>query len=606
MRPVLHSIVRYPVKGLNGVPETKAELQPGRGLAHDRMLAIENGTAAAVDRGGWNPRETFFHLAKNEDVARLTTDLADGVLTLGFPNGHVGRVRLDDEHFGTDASTVDGLLGDVLPHGPLGAPRLIRTGIGLWDWPQAHLSIINIATIEALSEAAGVSVDPRRFRGNLLVSGLPAWGELDLLGRRIRIGDSVLEVFQPTDRCRATTVDPESALSDLNVPGLLASRFGHMFCGVYARVIEGGAIELGHELKAADAPLVTSGLTVKASWPRTARIVDVRRENDSVTSLWLRDAVGLAPTALPGQHVRLHLVGARAPAWRCYTVSGVHGDLVRISVKRGGRVSSALHDQFAVDDSLLITGPFGSVTLDRKQDDDLVLLSAGVGITPTIAMLRSLVAEESTRRVRIVHVDRSAVEVALWSEVLEACRVLENASAELFLTRDTEQNRELAGARPGRPTASDLAVSMAGLDAGRVTAYACGPDPFTRDIRSFLEAWGLPHSAVHVERFFSPSTAELVAPKAPSTAGPHRVSVGTTSLEWVAASGSILDAVEGAGIDWPSGCRSGACGTCVRTLRAGTIEYLIPPLSPPDDGDVLTCCSAPTSDLVFESPTGHP
>lgn len=596
-------IVRYPVKGLPGVSDTTATVAPGRGLRYDRGLAIDRGAIPARDAGGWNPRETYFHLAMTEQIALLGTELRDpeseaAVLTIRA-GGHAVDVRLDPAGYAADAPAADALLEAALPAGPLGAPALRRTGVPLWDWPAAQLSLINLATLRTLTEVSGVEVDLRRFRGNLYLDGLAPWEEFSLLGRRIRMGGAEFEVFQPTDRCRATTIDPVRAVSDLNVPALLAGRFGHMYCGVYARPVTAGAIRVGDRLDVVDEP-VPAIARATPSWPRRGTVLSSEPAGGSVQSFWVEDAAGLAPSAVPGQHIRVHLPGEVAPAWRCYTISGVRDGAFRVSVKRDGRISSALHDRFAPGESLVITGPFGDVTLAEAEGRDIVLLSAGVGITPTAAMLHGLVGTATAgRRVRVLHVDRDVASVPLWDEVVASAA---DASAEvrLHLTRAPDHDLAAFGAIAGRPGADALSAVLAGLDPDRVAVYACGPAGFTAGVRRELAILGVPDEQIHVEVFFSPTTAELTEPRHPSTTGPHVIRVGEDAIEWRPGSGSLLDAVEGIGIPWPSGCRTGACGTCVRRLRAGTVEYLTDPVSPPRAGTVLVCCSVPTSDVELD------
>jgi ferredoxin-NADP reductase/uncharacterized protein YcbX len=650
--PYVERVVRYPVKGLPGVPVAAHEsvaLEPGRGLRWDRSHAIEHGLVQPGTATGWNPRETYFHLAKHERIAAIRTSLDGGegdhpVLTLTAPDGRAASVDLGGERDRTGhvpaeraepvrdeasaspaaepadaarAPGVDGLLAELLPAGPAGPPALVRTAAaGLWDWPAAHLSIINLATVDALAEAAGEPVDPRRFRGNLYLGGLPAWGELALLGRRIRLGDAVLEVFQVTDRCRATTINPLDAVSDLNVPALLASRFGHMFCGVYARVVEPGRFAPGDPIELVDADPDARSLESEPAWPRTARVVARRDESSTVTSIWLSDPLGFLPAAKPGQHVRVHLPGAAAPSWRCYTISAVEPGpdgtpgsdggpgRLRISVKRDGRISTALHDDVEIGGELVVTGPFGDVTLDPDATGDLLFVSAGAGITPTVAMLRALAAgvggdADRPRRIRVLHVERTAAELPLWDEVRAACAAL-GAEASVYLTRDAPEQVARLGATAGRPGAAGLAAALADLDVTSTTAYVCGPGTFTADVRATLDTLGVAPDRVHAEVFFSPTAAELTEPQPPSTTGPHRIALGDDVAVWRAESGSVLDAVEGIGVDWPSGCRVGACGTCARVLRAGEVEYLTEPLVPPPAGSVLVCCTAPTTDVVFE------
>jgi ferredoxin-NADP reductase/uncharacterized protein YcbX len=601
------NIVRYPVKGLAGIAaDGPVDLVPGRGLRWDRSHAIENGVVPPRSAEGWNPRETYFHVAKNEQLVRLATALDDAesphpVLRLTLPDGREAALRLGEETL--QAQAVDALLGAVLPSGPLGPPALVRRSGGLWDWPAAHLSIINLATLETVAAASDHPVDPRRFRANLYLDGLPAWAELGLLGRRVRIGGAVLEVFQPTDRCRATTVDPVTAVSDLNVPALLASRFGHMFCGVYARVVHAGAIAAGDEVS-----IIGPGgprPTGSREWPRLSTVLDRVQESPSVVSFWLDDPLGLLPGAAAGQHVRIHLPTVETPSWRCYTISGVEPGRFRISVKRDGTVSRFLNESLSVGSDLAVSGPFGDVTFERAPDESggVLLLSAGVGITPTVAALRAMGTVRG--RVRVVHVEKSGDDLSLWHEVVALCAALPDARAQLHLSREDEGRAAGFGAIAGRPSDAHLGVVLAelsGQHGSAVQAYACGPGTFSTDLRERLSALGLPPERFAHEVFFSPTAASAGPMRTASTTGPHRLRFGEQETSWVRTSGSILDAIEGVGADWPSGCRAGACGTCARTLRSGTVEYLSDPLSPPPPGTVLVCCTAPTSDVVLEPP----
>ncbi len=604
--PRIVSIVRYPVKGLPGVVADGAvSLLPGRGLRWDRSHAIENGRVELAAPTAWNSREAYFHVARHEGIVRFAVglDAAEGdepVLSLTAPDGRAASAPLTAAT--DDASPVTALLRAALPGGPIGPVRLIRTGVtGLWDWPDAHLSVINLATVRALEEAGGAPVDPRRFRGNLLVDGIPAWGELALLGRRVRVGGAILEFFQPTDRCRATTIDPASGVSDVNVPGLLASRFGHMYCGVYARVVSAGPVRAGDTLLALDDGPVAD-LEAEAGWPRTGRIVARENVGERSVSLWIEDPIGLLGESDPGQHLRVHVAGEPAPAWRSYTVSATAPGRARITVRRDGRLSSALHERFGTGDELVVTGPFGDVTLDRAAGRDVVLLSAGSGITPTVAMLRVLATGDPARRVRVLHVERGRRDLALWDEAMAACAALPDATATLHLSRPDPADADVAGARPGRPTAADAVAMLRGLDPADLDVFVCGPALFTAELRAALVGADVPAERVHAEVFYSPTTAELTAPRAPSSAGPHRIVAGPAEARWRPSSGSILDAVEGVGQDWPSGCRTGACGTCVRRVRSGTVEYLVDPIVPPPSGSVLVCCSAPTSDIELDPP----
>jgi uncharacterized protein YcbX len=92
-------------------------------------------------------------------------------------------------------------------------------------------------------------VHPLRFRGNVYVSGWPAWREFDLMGEEIALGSARLKIVRRTKRCAATNVDPDTGMRDLSIPDMLRQQFGHADCGVYAEVVEGGEIVVGDELR---------------------------------------------------------------------------------------------------------------------------------------------------------------------------------------------------------------------------------------------------------------------------------------------------------------------------------------------------------------------
>jgi uncharacterized protein YcbX len=117
------------------------------------------------------------------------------------------------------------------------------------DVARKVVSIINLASVAAVEDAAGAPVNPLRFRGNLYITGWPAWREFDLLGADLTIGQTArLKVVKRIQRCAATDVDPETGIRDLTVPRTLLQNFDHTDCGVYAEVIAAGDISVGDSI----------------------------------------------------------------------------------------------------------------------------------------------------------------------------------------------------------------------------------------------------------------------------------------------------------------------------------------------------------------------
>lgn len=247
--PCLTDLFRYPVKGLSAERLAATTLTPGHGLPDDRRYALLYGTEAAeeaeTDLGTWRPKRHFLMLARQARLAALRCcyDAAAGTLALHQGARELANGRLadpDDRH--RLAAAVATFLGP-----DISAPvRLVEAqGCLFSDNPEPLLSLLNLASVRALAEVVGAPVDPRRFRANLWLDGAPAWAELNWSGRTLEIGAARLTCVGPIDRCAATTVNPDTAERDLNLPRILQKTYGHVDCGVFLRVRDGGRIAPG-------------------------------------------------------------------------------------------------------------------------------------------------------------------------------------------------------------------------------------------------------------------------------------------------------------------------------------------------------------------------
>jgi uncharacterized protein YcbX len=250
----IEAIYRYPVKGLSPQKLARTSLAPGRTMPADRLYAIENGpTGFDVAAPAYFPKIRFLMLMRNERLAALRTDYDEGSHTLTI--GHEGReIARGDLRTKAGRLAIEAFFRRFMPDELNGPPKVL-SGEGAPAGPHSFsdvarkvVSIINLASVAEVESAVGSAVDPVRFRGNIYVSGWPAWHEFDLLGAELAIGDARLKVVKRIVRCAATNVDPATGVRDLAIPQTLQRSFGHADCGIYAEVVAGGDIATGDAL----------------------------------------------------------------------------------------------------------------------------------------------------------------------------------------------------------------------------------------------------------------------------------------------------------------------------------------------------------------------
>jgi uncharacterized protein YcbX len=250
--PRIAALYRYPVKGLMPEPLDRVRLTSGETFPNDRAYAIENGASGFDPRAPRHlPKANFLMLMRNERLAGLDARFDDATATLTLRRD--GEV-LAEGSLATEAGRraveafFDAFAADEL-RGP--AKVLHVPGFSFSDVAAKVVSLINLESVRDLGARLGTEVNPLRFRGNILVEGLPAWAELDLVGKRVAIGNVVLEGMDRIVRCAATNVNPETADRDLAIPRSLLELYGHGDCGAYLRVVEGGELRVGDSLEIA-------------------------------------------------------------------------------------------------------------------------------------------------------------------------------------------------------------------------------------------------------------------------------------------------------------------------------------------------------------------
>lgn len=249
------ALYRHPVKGFTPEPLALAALRAHDGFPDDRLYAVENGPSGFdPEAPAFIPKSRFTVLAQIPEVARIRTRYDAGVFTAETAGRgqaicdlrtEAGRIAL--------AVWLETAIGAEHLRGPL---KVVHApGHRFFDHPQGAVSVLNLASVQALGRKLGKVLDPLRFRANLHVSDWPAWAELGLEpGARLRLGGAVVEVFKPIVRCVATHVDPATGVRDIEVVQALRTLEGHLHCGLYVQVIQGGVVSAGDPAEAPDLP----------------------------------------------------------------------------------------------------------------------------------------------------------------------------------------------------------------------------------------------------------------------------------------------------------------------------------------------------------------
>lgn len=238
----LHQIVRYPVKGLPAITLSEVALTAGEQLPGDRRFAFWRGDDAP--EGGRSPHQRRFNFRQVADdnalAALRAASSAPAAIDITAPDGSSVSVDLE-----TDAgrAALAEWIGQYLG---IGKPTLLESmgGQGFTDIGDKTLSLMNLNSIADLSEKAGQPIETERMRGNLYVE-MPAWSELDLIGKRITVGAVEFEVDSPVKRCVATEVNYTTGQKDHPTPQTLMKNYGHADCGIYVRVVNDGVIRVG-------------------------------------------------------------------------------------------------------------------------------------------------------------------------------------------------------------------------------------------------------------------------------------------------------------------------------------------------------------------------
>jgi ferredoxin-NADP reductase/MOSC domain-containing protein YiiM len=347
---------------------------------------------------------------------------------------------------------------------------------------------------------------------------------------------------------------------------------------------------------------------------RSLRVARTNRESSSVVSLVLESVDGRPLTvALPGQFVvvRLRPQADAPPVLRCYSLSDLpDAGRYRIAIKEEphGIASTYLSRRLRAGDLLDVSAPRGAFIL-QPGELPVVLLSAGVGVTPVMAMLHALAAQTSPRPVWWIYGARNHLDHPLAREARDLLAKLPHARSYVQYSRpDAADQLGVDFDAAGRLTATVLEK----LGVPRESDfYLCGPPAFLEDFKIGLAGWGVAADRVHTEIFGSGKSVTPGVKEAPRRQ-PHtpggspgkgpRISFARAGLtaSWDPKFQSLLELAEACDVPVRWSCRTGVCHTCECGLISGSVEYDPDPLDPPAAGNLLPCCSRPREELVID------
>ena len=356
----LSQIKIYPIKGLRGHELQRATLLERNGIVGDREYAITSD--AEFDGSVWRNSRTFLINAVNDGLLKIDVVWKGTIFSLVKPNGQA--ISFNSETLGeieSFNSRLPAWLSDIVPG--ISAPRLVKRQMSMvppamWDFPDSEMSLLNLETLQALAKAIGHNLDIDRFRGNLVIQGLPAWSEFGLVGKRCRLGDAELEFLRPMRRCAATEVNPNTGLRDISVHKRLIEHFGHGYFGVYARVAKSGEVRSGDRLvnigpaNLQPSDTLVGGAGAYALWPKLASL-DSRESNQGQILLRLV-ASNPWPLLLKGEdgQMKLHI----APG-RFVRAAIVATDLNSVTVSVTPDKAQILRKTDNME-SVIVTGPY--------------------------------------------------------------------------------------------------------------------------------------------------------------------------------------------------------------------------------------------------------
>jgi ferredoxin-NADP reductase/MOSC domain-containing protein YiiM len=580
-----------------------------------RLLSVNVGLPREIE---WKGRTVRTAIWKNPVAGRCRVGRAnldgDGQGDLA---GHGGEQRavfvyqIESYHYWQEQ-----LKRTELVHGQFGENFTIEglpdDAVHIGDRYQIGSAIFEVTQPRVTCYRVGIRMNEPRMPALLTSSGRPGFYFRVLREGEVGAGDDILKVGEAKERMTVAEINallyssqhPRDMLERALLIDALSPGWRSSFEALLRSSVSGNA---GLVPEAAAHPA--------APGFRRLAVVAINWESADVLSLTMQSGDGQPlRAALPGQYVVLRLQRNREsqPLLRSYSLSGpVSTESYRISVKieHNGAAGAWLRDNVKVRDNLEVSSPRGTFTL-QPSDHPIVLLSAGIGATPVLAMLHSVAAARSTQDVLWLHAARDGRHHPFVAEVRRLMRALPRGRS--YVCYSSPCSRDQLGEdfnAAGHISRSLFEEAGVRRDA---EVYLCGPNRFMADMKSELKAFGVATERIRLEIFTGTESMTPGVVKAPAKiphvpaddpiAGPL-VSYARSGVaaHWKSSAyQSILELAEACDVPVRWSCRTGVCHSCESGLVSGEVVYGPEPLDKPADGNVLVCCSQPDGDVVID------
>jgi MOSC domain-containing protein YiiM/ferredoxin-NADP reductase len=580
---------------------------------------------------GWRGRTVFTGIWKTpvrgpRHISKLNVD-GDGQGDLA---GHGGEQRAVFVYQMDSYRYWETLLGRRdLTHGQFGENFTIEglpdNEVCIGDRYRIGNALFEVTQPRTTCYRVGIRMDKPDMGRLLTSSGRPGFYFRVLEEGQVSAGDALILVHRETQRMTVAVINallysdchPRALLERaLKIPAL-SPGWQHSF--------EALLLSRSHQLDAIGSGGLVAGApdVAAASGFRRLRVVHKTLECADVVSLILQPTDQKPLTlSLAGQFVVLRvcplplvahegLFEPTAARFRSYSLSGGPSDQrYRISVKAvpGGEVGGYLMDVTVEGDLLDVSAPRGGFAL-QPGIGAIVLLSAGIGATPMIAMLHALAATSSTRPIWWVHGAKNGAYQSFSNEVRKLLSGLPDHRSFVWYSRPGAEDRSGVDYDAVGHVTLDALIQAGMPRTGDF--YICGPGPFLVNLRAALIAWGVAEERIHSEVFGSGTSLNPgvvhSTPRPPhqpigeDSTGPQ-VSFSRSGItaHWRVGDQSVLELAEACDIPVRWSCRNGVCHNCESGLVSGLVSYAPQPLAPPADGNVLICCARPLGDVVLD------